>query len=1090
MKRALIVIVILFCIFTVTGSGLLLTANLPSMAYEGGSGSSASLKDEIEAHASGNWDSYRSSFSGSGTSSSPYIINTAGKLAQFSYMTRNNSSYRSKYYKITADINMSAHYFTPACGDGNPFTGRLDGGNYIISNLTISGGWLHTGLINMIEGTVQNVVLRNVSIDSDAVVGSIAGIVRDTGTISNCVVSSGNLYGAWVGGIVGTLAERGKVQGCLNKARINVDSGYSIPSQMGGGIVGKLQGEQEGSISVEAIKNCQNAGQVSSTSRAGGIVGHVTAGYNYAGSITNCFNRGSVNGTSYIGGIIGYSEGENKMSMFDCINVGTLSGTNYRGNIIGYCSSGFMLIWTCYYPSGGASAFGYKSSAVSTSSVSSITPGQYNLNTGAGVHTFMKNYSWSGDYKWNGWSSGVSYGNTVNNGYPLYSSSYTTVMIRNYNGPTNSTIVSKMIMYGELINIGTNSNSPTGYTLNGYYSGSNGAGTLYISRDGSSSYYGSASIPVYLYAYWNARVYTISLNPQNGSGGTGTIYLKYNTGWYSSSSATSSISSISRPSRTGYTFQGYYTATSGGTQIINSSGRILSGKLTYTTANDTLFAQWEANQYDVNVYVPDRTATPDITQPATIWNLTNGKQVQRTYGQSMTVSVALGAGYHFSHWEISGLSGTTTSTSQTFTFTMPANDVTLTAYAEKNDYTIDINVLSPGGVQDYNSGTFTAYFSENGQTYNNCTDQPYTEVRYNETIVISNIAPATGMSLASVTCGNGRITQSGGTYTYTATMTGTPSDSWDDTITIQMRWNYYTVDINIMSPAVVQDEASGSMDLRYADGTTAQDTTNEVVDSSTGTSKAIQYNTTITISDIRPFGVYHLKSVTCSNGRLVDNGDGSYTYTASMTFSPGSQGTWDDVIIIQMTYLQQDSDGNYYIEDGKYPQSYAEVEWDTYLGDGTYNGVSMTYDEKTKIITLNGTTSSGTTIFYVHGITFTSGQQYTTGYEYVSGGFSKTGNGTPVLYVDTVNSSNGTMNTRNYVDSVIGTSDRTATLTISNLSQSNADGFRIAMTTNGATATFNNYKIRFMVRYDSILNNVDHSVLHGFNGSGRHAGWQ
>ena len=72
-------------------------------------------------------------------------------------------------------------------------------------------------------------------------------------------------------------------------------------------------------------------------------------------------------------------------------------------------------------------------------------------------------------------------------------------------------------------------------------------------------------------------------------------YLKYNTGWYSNSGATTSISTVVLPTRAGFTFQGYYTGTNGsGTQVINSSGQIISGRTTITTSNISLHAYWTA----------------------------------------------------------------------------------------------------------------------------------------------------------------------------------------------------------------------------------------------------------------------------------------------------------------------------------------------------------------------------------------------------------------------------------------------------------------------------------------------------------------
>ena len=95
-------------------------------------------------------------------------------------------------------------------------------------------------------------------------------------------------------------------------------------------------------------------------------------------------------------------------------------------------------------------------------------------------------------------------------------------------------------------------------------------------------------------AQWTPGIYAITLNNQSAtSAGTATIYEKYATGWYGNSAATSSISTITKPTKTGYTFKGYYTSTScSGTQRINASGTITAGNTTYTSTG-TLYACWE-----------------------------------------------------------------------------------------------------------------------------------------------------------------------------------------------------------------------------------------------------------------------------------------------------------------------------------------------------------------------------------------------------------------------------------------------------------------------------------------------------------------
>ena len=59
---------------------------------------------------------------------------------------------------------------------------------------------------------------------------------------------------------------------------------------------------------------------------------------------------------------------------------------------------------------------------------------------------------------------------------------------------------------------------------------------------------------------------------------------------------TSFITSITKPTRTGWTFNGYYTSTSGGAMLINSSGSITASDTYYSSdGTKTIYAQWKAN---------------------------------------------------------------------------------------------------------------------------------------------------------------------------------------------------------------------------------------------------------------------------------------------------------------------------------------------------------------------------------------------------------------------------------------------------------------------------------------------------------------
>ena len=86
--------------------------------------------------------------------------------------------------------------------------------------------------------------------------------------------------------------------------------------------------------------------------------------------------------------------------------------------------------------------------------------------------------------------------------------------------------------------------------------------------------------------------YVVTLDKQSGNGGTSTIYVKYGVNWYLDSDATSNIIAIVTPTKSGYTFDGYYTNPNGsGIKIIDSSG-IVVGETTVITSATTLYANW------------------------------------------------------------------------------------------------------------------------------------------------------------------------------------------------------------------------------------------------------------------------------------------------------------------------------------------------------------------------------------------------------------------------------------------------------------------------------------------------------------------
>ena len=192
----------------------------------------------------------------------------------------------------------------------------------------------------------------------------------------------------------------------------------------------------------------------------------------------------------------------------------------------------------------------------------------------------------------------------------------------------------------------------TGYTFGGYYTSTNGGGTQIINASGTINASNTAfTSSTTLYAKWTPIICTVTLNNQSATtAGTSTIYEKYNTGWYSNSGATTSITSITKPAKTGHTYGGYYTSTGGsGTQIINASGSIV-GANTAFTANTTLYAKWTANSYTITLNNQSATtagtasvtatygsAMPSITVPKREYTITynyNGSGASNTTAKS------------------------------------------------------------------------------------------------------------------------------------------------------------------------------------------------------------------------------------------------------------------------------------------------------------------------------------------------------------------------------------------------------------------------------------------------------------------------
>lgn len=115
--------------------------------------------------------------------------------------------------------------------------------------------------------------------------------------------------------------------------------------------------------------------------------------------------------------------------------------------------------------------------------------------------------------------------------------------------------------------------SKAGYNFDGWYTSVSG-GTL-VTSSTSMTRLGNHT----LYARWSAKSYTVTFNANGGSVYTASKSVQYG----------SSYGTLPTPSRSGYTFLGWYTARSSGSKISSYT-------TFYNTSDIMLYAHWEANQ--------------------------------------------------------------------------------------------------------------------------------------------------------------------------------------------------------------------------------------------------------------------------------------------------------------------------------------------------------------------------------------------------------------------------------------------------------------------------------------------------------------
>ena len=156
--------------------------------------------------------------------------------------------------------------------------------------------------------------------------------------------------------------------------------------------------------------------------------------------------------------------------------------------------------------------------------------------------------------------------------------------------------------YDKIGNLSSNNFSRSGYSFAGWSDSSTG-NVVYSNGQQVKNLTTVNSGTINLFAKWTANKYTVILDKQNGSGGTSSTTVTYD----------SPMPTISVPTRYGYDFHGYYSETNGsGTKYYNADG---TSARTWDIANNntTLYAYWIPKT--ATVYLRPNNGSGTMTSP-------------------------------------------------------------------------------------------------------------------------------------------------------------------------------------------------------------------------------------------------------------------------------------------------------------------------------------------------------------------------------------------------------------------------------------------------------------------------------------------
>ncbi len=268
-----------------------------------------------------------SSFEGSGTASSPYLVKSAQDLANLAYIvTDANKDLTGKYFKMTRDIylndftidsegkitaNGDLKKWTPIGEHGSlwddDFQGIFDGDDHAIYGLYINeSNRKYVGLF----GSIEDAIIKNLTIKNAYVQAELSNSILECGTLigrcDNSTISNVSIVGCYMhicqastnyqGGMIGVAYNNVTLNDCSFDGTIRQTTS-EIPMEVGG-LVGDLMNSGFYDATLR-LTRCQTKGEIKimmhtgSKVMVGGFVGGLNSIHNYI-YITESVNRANI----------------------------------------------------------------------------------------------------------------------------------------------------------------------------------------------------------------------------------------------------------------------------------------------------------------------------------------------------------------------------------------------------------------------------------------------------------------------------------------------------------------------------------------------------------------------------------------------------------------------------------------------------------------------------------------------------------------------------------------------------------------------------------------------------------------------------